>query len=176
MHVVAAFTTIGMFLATQVPSRPADVIYLPTPTEVVTAMLEMADVGKDDIVFDLGSGDGRVVIAAVKEFGAARGIGVEIDPVRVQEARANAQAAGVGDRALFREQNLFDTDLRDATVVTLYLHPLVNQRLRPKLLAELKPGARVVSHVFDMGDWEPDETRVVSGRMIYLWTIGAVRQ
>jgi cyclopropane fatty-acyl-phospholipid synthase-like methyltransferase len=144
---------------------------MPTPTEVVAAMLQMAKVGKGDVVFDLGSGDGRVVIAAVKEFGAARGVGVEIDPVHVQEARANARRAGVSDRVEFRRQDLFEADLRDATVVTLYLSEYVNLRLRPKLLAELKAGTRVVSHAFDMGDWTADETRRVSGRDVFLWNL-----
>ena len=134
-------------------------------------MLQMAQVGSRDIVFDLGSGDGRIVIAAVKEFGAARGVGVELDPVRVLEATALARNAGVKDRVEFRQQDLFETDLRGATVVTIYLGNAVDLQLRPKLLAELKPGARVVSHAFDMGDWVPDETRIVSGRMIFLWKI-----
>jgi precorrin-6B methylase 2 len=156
---------------TQAPSRPLDAVYIPTPSEVVTAMLQMARVGKNDIVFDLGSGDGRIVIAAVKEFGAARGVGIELDPARVQEATALARRAGVQDRVHFRQQDLFETDLRDATVVTLYLGNAIDLELRPKLRAELPPGARVVSHAFDMGDWLPDETRTVSGRMVFLWKI-----
>lgn len=134
-------------------------------------MLQMARVGKNDIVFDLGSGDGRIVIAAVKEFGAARGVGIELDPARIQEANALARRAGVQDRVQFRRQDLFETDLRGASVVTIYLGNAIDLKLRPKLLAELKPGARVVSHAFDMGDWLPDETRTVSGRMVFLWTI-----
>jgi tRNA A58 N-methylase Trm61 len=172
--VVFALGAAATLSARQAPSpssRPADVIYMPTPTEVVAAMLQMAKVGKGDVVFDLGSGDGRVVIAAVKEFGAARGVGVEIDPVHVQEARANARRAGVSDRVEFRRQDLFEADLRDATVVTLYLGEYVNLRLRPKLLAELKAGTRVVSHAFDMGDWTADETRRVSGRDVFLWNL-----
>jgi len=144
---------------------------MPTPTAVVTAMLQMARVGKDDVVFDLGSGDGRVVIAAVKQFGAARGVGIEIDPVHVQEARANARRAGVSDRVEFKRQDLFEADLRNATVVTIYLGEYVNLRLQPKLRAELKAGTRVVSHAFDMGPWKADETRTVSGRDVFLWTI-----
>ena len=155
----------------QLPVRPVDVVYIPTPSEVVTAMLEMAGVGKTDIVFDLGSGDGRIVIAAVKEFGAARGVGVELDPARVQEAKALARRAGVQDRVEFRQEDLFETDLREASVVTIYLGNAIDLKLRPKLLAELKPGSRVVSHAFDMGDWLPDDTRTVSGRMVFLWTI-----
>lgn len=134
-------------------------------------MLQMAGVGKTDIVFDLGSGDGRIVIAAVRDFGAARGIGIELDPARVQEANALARRAGVQDRVQFRQQDLFETDLRDASVVTIYLGNAIDLKLRPKLRAELKPGARVVSHAFDMGDWVPDETRNVSARMVFLWRI-----
>jgi histone methylation protein DOT1 len=152
--------------------RAPDTVYIPTPNEVVAAMLKMAHVGKDDVVYDLGSGDGRIVIAAVKEFGARRGFGVELDETRNEEARVLAQRAGVSSRVGFSLEDLFETDLREATVVTLYLSVAINQKLRPKLLAELKPGARVVSHNFDMGhDWPPDETQMVSGRPIYLWTI-----
>ena len=145
--------------------------YIPTPRDVVTAMLRMANVGPADIVYDLGSGDGRIVIAAVKEFGAARGVGVEVDAARVAEAHENARRAGVADRVEFRQRDLFDTDLRPATVVTLYMDQAVNLQLRPKLLAELKPGSRVVSHAFDMGDWMPAETTVVDGRPVFLWAI-----
>jgi precorrin-6B methylase 2 len=151
--------------------RAPDTIYLPTPTEVVTAMLRMAKVGRDDVVYDLGSGDGRIVIAAVKEFGAARGVGVELDATRVQEANENARRAGVRDRVEFRQQDVFDTDVRPATVVTLYMGLAMNLKLRPKLLAELKAGSRVVSHAFDMGDWMPIETRTVTGRPVFLWTV-----
>jgi tRNA A58 N-methylase Trm61 len=152
-------------------SRPVDVVYIPTPSEVVTAMLQMANVGRNDIVYDLGSGDGRIVIAAVKEFGAARAVGIELDPVHVREATALARQAGVQDRVEFRQQDLFATNLREASVVTLYLQNAINLRLRPKLIAELKPGTRVVSHAFDMGTWAPDEARTVSGRMVFLWKI-----
>jgi Histone methylation protein DOT1 len=171
--VLLCATTVVVFArpAAQPPFRPLDAVYIPTPSDVVTAMLQMAQVGSRDVVFDLGSGDGRIVIAAVKEFGAARGVGVELDPARVLEATALARKAGVHDRVEFRQQDLFETDLREATVVTLYLGNAVDLQLRPKLLAELKPGARVVSHAFDMGDWVPDETRIVSGRRIFLWTI-----
>jgi precorrin-6B methylase 2 len=160
---------------TQVPLRQPDVIYVPTPPEVVTAMLKVAKVGKDDVVYDLGSGDGRIVIAAVKEFGAARGTGIDINPVRIKEANENAQKAGVTDRVRFLNQDLFETDLSEATVVTLYLLPSLNLKLMPKLMAELKPGSRVVSHSFDMGDWKPEQTLEVNGRMVYFWTIPARR-
>ena len=133
-------------------------------------MLELARVGPKDVVYDLGSGDGRIVIAAAKRHGA-RGVGIDIDPERIKEARENARKAGVANRAEFREGDLFAADLREASVVTLYLLPSLNLKLRPKLLAELKPGTRIVSHDFDMGDWAPEETIAVDGKTVYLWTI-----
>jgi hypothetical protein len=152
--------------------RPAlDATFLPTPDDVVTAMLRMAHVGPDDVVYDLGSGDGRIPIAAVKEFGAARGVGVDLDPVRNIEARENARRAGVERRVSFLTESLYDTDLRPATVVTLYMGLAVNLRMRPILQARLKPGSRVVSHVFGMGDWMPDETATINGRPVFLWAI-----
>jgi SAM-dependent methyltransferase len=152
------------------PQRTPDVPYVPTPDEVVAEMLKMANVSKNDVVYDLGCGDGRIVIAAAQKYGA-RGVGVDIDPERVKEAQENAKKAGVTDRVKFLEQDLFETDLSQATVVTLYLLPAVNLKLRPKLFKELKPGSRVVSHSFDMGDWKPDQTAEVSGRKIYFWVI-----
>ena len=146
-------------------------IYLPTPREAVMAMLKLANVGPGDIVYDLGSGDGRVVIAAVKEFGAARGIGIDIDPALIREANDNAERAGVSDRVRFLNQDLFDTDVREATVVALYLLPWLNRKLMPKLKAELKPGSRIVSYRFDMGDWKPDQTLTVNGQMLYFWRV-----
>jgi SAM-dependent methyltransferase len=154
----------------QGPSRLPDIFYLPTPDRVVSAMLRTARVGPQDLVYDLGCGDGRIVIAAAKEFGA-RGVGIDIDPVRVAEATANARQAGVTDRVRFLVQDFFESDLHEATVVTLYLVTSVNLRLRPKLRSELPPGTRVVSHAFNMGDWEPEQTLDVDGRTIYLWTI-----
>jgi hypothetical protein len=151
--------------------RNPDVVFIPTPADVVKAMLEMAEVTANDVVYDLGSGDGRIVIAAVKDFGAARGVGIELDPLHVLEARVYARQLGLHERIEFRQQDLFETDLREATVVALYLLPAINARLRPKLLSELRPGARVVSHAFDMGDWTPDEQRTVSGRKVFLWRI-----
>ncbi len=130
--------------ATQSPLRSPDVIFVPTPPEVVAAMLKVAKVGKGDIVYDLGSGDGRIPIAAVKDFGAARATGIDIDPQRIKEATANLQKAGVGDRVRFLNQDLFTTNLSEATVVTLYLLPSLNLKLLPKLKAELKPGTRIV--------------------------------
>jgi precorrin-6B methylase 2 len=150
-----------------------DVPYVPTPQEVVDEMLKLANVGKDDVVYDLGCGDGRLVITAVKKFGAKRGVGVDIDPQRIKESNENAQSAGVTDRVKFVVQDLFKTDIKEASVVTLYLLPDVNLRLRPKLWSDLKPGTRVVSHAFDMGDWQPEKTATVDYRTIYFWTIPA---
>jgi ribosomal protein L11 methylase PrmA len=151
--------------------RTPDTVYIPTPHDVVTAMLRLAHVGPRDVVFDLGSGDGRIAIAAVKEFGAAHAVGIELDPVRVQEAKEYARKAGVADRVEFKREDLFDTDLRGATVVTLYLSSTINAKLKPKFFAELRPGARVVSHVFDTPDWPPNERIVVNTRPVFLWTI-----
>ena len=161
----------GAVYAAQRPSPPLDAIFLPTPQEVVTAMLRMAHVGPGDVVYDLGSGDGRIPIAAVKEFGAARGVGIDLDETRNLEARAIARRAGVDKRVTFVTQSLYDADLRPATVVTLYMGLAVNMKMRPKLRTELKPGSRVVSHVFDMGDWMPDQTQIIDARPVFLWTI-----
>jgi SAM-dependent methyltransferase len=150
--------------------RSPDVHFVPTPDEVVREMLKVANVGKNDVVYDLGSGDGRIVITAAKDYGA-RGVGIDIDPVRVQEATANAKKAGVSDRVRFLNQDLFQSDFKEATVVTMYLLPGLNLKLRPKLMAELRPGTRIVSHAFDMGDWAPEKKLEVSGRTIYFWTI-----
>ena len=144
--------------------------YVPTPPEIVDTMLRLADVQKNDLVIDLGCGDGRIVVAAAKDHGA-RGLGVDIDPERIKEAKENAQKEGVTDRVEFRQGDLFDTDLSKASVVTLYLLPSVNMKLRPKLWRELKPGTRVVSHSFDMEDWKPDKIEEVDGTRIYLWVI-----
>ena len=152
------------------PLRMPDVIYVPTPQEVVDAMLRMADVKKGDVLFDLGSGDGRIVVTAAQRYGV-RGTGIDIDPERVEEANGNAILAGVAKLAKFRNQDLFETDLREATVVTLYQLPELNRKLMPKLLAELRPGARIVSHQFDMGTWKPDREATVAGRKIYMWTV-----
>jgi ubiquinone/menaquinone biosynthesis C-methylase UbiE len=152
------------------PPEP-DVIYVPTPQVVVEAMLDAAGVKSTDVVYDLGSGDGRMVITAAKKYGA-RGVGIEIDPALVKQATDNAAAAGVAGRVRFVKQNLFDTNLRDASVVTLYLLQSINERLRPKLVRELKPGSRVVSHVFNMGpEWPPEKTLMVERSRIFLWTI-----
>jgi precorrin-6B methylase 2 len=154
-----------------VPSALArDVPFVPTPEKVVASMLELAKVGPKDVVYDLGSGDGRIVIAAAKKHGA-RGVGIDIDPQRVKEARDNARRAGVADRAEFREGDLFKADISEASVVTIYLLSSVNLHLRPKLLAELKPGTRIVSHAFDMGDWKPAATQKVGSSTVYYWVV-----
>lgn len=151
-------------------TRQPDVIFVPTPEEVVDAMLGVAQVTEKDVVYDLGCGDGRIVIAAAKRHGA-KGVGIDIDPVRIKEARANAEKAGVTDKVRFIQGDLFKTDLSPASVVTLYLLESLNMKLQPKLLEELKPGTRVVSHAFSMGPWKPDQELDVNGRRVYLWTI-----
>ena len=152
-------------------TRPLDVWYVATPHEVVDRMLFEAKVRTGDVVYDLGCGDGRMVIAAAKKFGT-RGVGIDLDPARIKEARANAKAQGVEQLVTFRVADLFETDLREATVVMLYLLPEVNRRLKPKLFAELRPGARVVSHDFDMGrDWPPDRSVNLGSDGIYMWVM-----
>jgi SAM-dependent methyltransferase len=153
------------------PARQLDVPYVPTPQNVVDRMLQMARVGKNDLLYDLGCGDGRLVVTAARKYGA-RGIGIDLDPQRIKEAKANARKAGVSDKTEFTVGDLFATDLSEATVVTLYLLNSVNRKLRPQLWKQLKPGTRVVSHAFDMGDdWPPEKTEVVEGSTIYYWTI-----
>jgi protein-L-isoaspartate O-methyltransferase len=155
----------------QAPATKPDVVYVPTPQAVVDAMLELANVKPTDVVYDLGSGDGRIVITAARKYGA-RGVGIEIDPALVSKAVSNAAEAGVSERVRFVTQNLFTADLSEATVVTLYLLQSINERLRPKLVRELKPRARVVSHVFNMGpEWPPEQTIRVGASPVYLWTI-----
>jgi precorrin-6B methylase 2 len=151
-----------------------DVPYVPTPYNVVAKMLEMAKVKQNDIVYDLGSGDGRIVITAAQKYGAS-GVGYDIDPKRIKEANENARTAGVTDRVRFVQQDLFEADLSEATVVTLYLLPEVNLKLRPKLLRELKPGTRIVSHNYGLGDWDPIKTeRLDSGtgeHLVFHWVV-----
>jgi protein-L-isoaspartate O-methyltransferase len=168
--ILSAFPYLG-FAAGQDAERYPDVPYVPTPIEVVEQMLKLADVRQGDVVYDLGSGDGRVVIMAAEKFGA-RATGVEVNPELIRDARRNAQQAGVSDRVNFVQGDLFQSDLRPATVVTLYLLPALNQKLRPKLFSELKPGTRVVSFSFDMGDWKPQRVADINGRRVYLWIIG----
>jgi SAM-dependent methyltransferase len=150
---------------------PINTPYVASPEQVVAAMLDLANISKNDTVYDLGCGDGRIVISAAKKYGA-RGVGIDINPARIDEARANARSAGVADRVSFEVNDLFDADIHNATVVALYLLPEANMRLRPRLLRELKPGTRVVSHSFNMGDWKPDTEKLVDGGAhLYLWTI-----
>ncbi len=147
-----------------------DVPYVPTPLPIVEAMLKLGNIRSTDFVIDLGCGDGRIVVMAAEKFGA-RGMGFDLNPERIAEAKENAKKAGVEDRVEFVEKDLFDADLSKATLVTLYLLPEVNLRLRPKLLRELRTGARIVSHSFDMGDWKPDRKVEVNGKTLYYWEV-----
>jgi SAM-dependent methyltransferase len=176
---IASVSVAVLAAQTAQPRREPDVPYVPTTDEAVTAMLKLADVKKNDIVYDLGCGDGRIVIAAAKSFGA-RGVGIDINPVRIAEAKENAKKAGVENLVRFEEKDLFEADIHEATVVTLFLLSSVNLKLRPKLLADLKPGTRVVSNTFDMGDWKPEKEATVGdasdesaylSRKLFYWTI-----
>ncbi len=149
-----------------------DVPYVSTPHKIVDEMVRLADVKASDVVYDLGCGDGRLVIAAVKKTGC-RGVGIDIDPERIKESRANARASGVQDRVRFVEQNFFASDIREATVMLIYLFPDINIRLRAKFLSEMKPGSRLVSNAFDMGDWRPDNSAGIGGQRVYYWVIPA---
>ena len=177
-YVCFAAALLSVPVAGQSPPHKLDVPYVPTTDEAVTAMLKLADIKPADVVYDLGCGDGRIVIAAAKKFGA-RGVGVDIDPARIREAKENAKKAGVEKRVRFEENDLFKTDIHEASVVTLFLLNSVNLKLRPKLLRELKPGTRIVSNTFDMGDWKPDKEVAVNGaddgtflsQYLYLWTV-----
>jgi ribosomal protein L11 methylase PrmA len=168
--VVASVSGVSVAAAQEPPARRPDVIYVPTPEAVVEAMLQVANVGKNDIVYDLGCGDGRIPVTAAKKYGA-RGIGIDIDPQRIKEANENVAKNNVGDRVKIVQGDLFEQDLSQATVVTLYLLPSLNVKLMPKLMKELKPGTRIVSHAFDMGDWKPEKELDVEGRKVYFWTI-----
>ena len=158
--------------ATDADSRRPDVIYVPTPQPVVDAMLKMAKVKKGDVLYDLGSGDGRIPVTAAREYGV-RATGIDIDPQRIAEANANVRAAGVGNLVTIKNGDLFQANISDATVVTLYLLDSLNEKLRPKLMRELKPGTRIVSHSFRMGDWEPEAQQTLNGSTIYMWTVPA---
>ncbi len=155
---------------TTAQGQQLDVPYVPTPQPVVERMLELGQVDKNDILYDLGSGDGRIPITAAKKYGA-QGVGIDLNPERVQEAKTNAKEAGVSNQVKFIQGDLFEADLSDATVVTLYLLSSVNEKLRPKLLKELKPGTKIVSHAFGMGEWEPETVEQVDGKTIYVWTV-----
>jgi tRNA A58 N-methylase Trm61 len=170
MAVAALFLGLGLAPAHGQEEWELEVPYVPTPDSVVAEMLKLANVSSKDMIYDLGSGDGRIVITAAKKYGA-QGIGIDKNPERVKEARENAQKAGVADKVSFRQQDLFEADISKATVVTLYLLPSVNMKLRPKLWKDLKPGTRIVSHSFDMGDWKPEKVAEVEGRKIYFWTV-----
>src|SRR6185503_1794602 len=154
--------------------RKPDVIYYPTPPETVAEMLRLANVKQGDVLYDLGSGDGRIPIAAAKQFGI-RAVGIEIDPKLIIEAETNARNAGVAELVRFRNEDMFHINISEANIVTLYLSDKLNVLLRPKLLRELKPGSRIVSHDFRMGDWKPEQTvRVPWGKLyrtVYLWTV-----
>jgi SAM-dependent methyltransferase len=172
---------IGVVLlcATALPAQPPklDVPYVPTPQPVVEAMLKLAAVKAGDVVYDLGCGDGRIVVTAVKDFKAKRGVGIDLDPQRVKESKDNAKKAGVDDKTEFREGDVLKLDtVADADVVTLYLYPTVNRKLEPMLKKTLKPGARIVSHDFKIGDWAPDRTERVrddrgNDHVLFLWTV-----
>ena len=159
------------------PYKGWDVPYVPTPPEVVAEMLRLAGIKPGDLLYDLGCGDGRIVIAAAKTYGI-RAIGIDIDPVRISESEANAAEAGVKDKVKFVNKDLFESDFKDASVITMYLLTSVNLRLRPKLLAELRPGTRLVSHRFEMGEWRPDKSTSVplnggEQRWVYFWIVPA---
>lgn len=162
---------LSMLCGASARAQSLDVPFVPTPQQVVDRMLVLAKVGQNDLVYDLGSGDGRIVITAAKRYGA-KGVGIDLDPQRIKEARQNATKAGVTEQVRFIAGDLFKTDLSDATVVTLYLLNSVNRELRPQLWQQLKVGTRVVSHAFDMGsEWPPERTETVNGSVIYYWTI-----
>jgi cyclopropane fatty-acyl-phospholipid synthase-like methyltransferase len=168
---VCVLLLIGSAAAQNAPARVPDVVYVPTPQPVVDAMLKLAAVTDKDVVYDLGCGDGRIPITAAQKFGA-RGVGIDIDPKRIEEANENAKAAGVTDKVTFLTQDLFESDISAATVVTLYLLPSLNERLMPKLKRELKPGTRVVSHAFTMGTtWPADSRAEAEGKSVYLLII-----
>ncbi len=152
--------------------RSPDVIFVPTPQEVVDAMLKLAEVRKGDVVYDLGCGDGGIVVTAAKTYGV-RAVGIDINPERIAEAKENVAKNGVGKLVELRTADLFEADIKEASVVTLYLLTSLNIKLRPKLLRELRPGTRIVSHSFDMGDWKPEKTENIDGRTIYLWRVPA---
>ncbi|ARS47904.1 methyltransferase [Ectopseudomonas mendocina] len=164
----------GLLIDTAQAQPPRlDVPYVPTPEPVVAHMLELAEIGPDDYVIDLGSGDGRIAISAVQDHGARAAYGIDLDPERVSEARENAEREGVADRVTFEQGDLFEKDISQADVLTMYLLSTVNMRLRPVIFDTLKPGTRVVSHAFNLGDWEPDRSDVINGNAVFLWIVPA---
>ena len=176
LGIAAVFMTFSAVAATKYTGEGGvelDVPYVPTPQELVDRMLKLGGVTADDIHYDLGSGDGRIVVTAARDLKVKKGVGVDLDPVRIAEANENAKKAGVTDRVTFHRGDLFQMDFKEATVLTMYLLPEVNLKLRPKILDEMKPGSRVVSHAFTMGDWQPDKHEVVDSRNIYLWIVPA---
>ena len=176
--VVAVLSVVVVAAQNGGPRREPDVPYVPTTEAAVQAMLKLAEVKKTDVVYDLGCGDGRIVISAAKDLGA-RGVGIDINPVRIGEAKENARKAGVEKLVRFEENDLFEADIHEATVVTLFLLPQVNLKLRPKLLKDLKPGTRIVSNTFDMGDWKPEKEAIVPdtddqsylSHKLYFWIV-----
>jgi SAM-dependent methyltransferase len=178
--VVAVLSVATVAAQSAAPRRQPDVPYVPTTEAAVQTMLKLADVKKTDVVYDLGCGDGRIVITAAKSLGA-RGVGIDINPVRIGEANENAKKAGVEKQVRFEENDLFEADIHEATVVTLFLLPHINLKLRPKLLQDLKPGTRIVSNTFDMGDWKPEKEAIVPetdddsylSHKLYLWIVPA---
>jgi len=178
LPVAAILIAVSAVAQNSEPRRQPDVPFVPTTEAAVRAMLQLADVKKADLVYDLGCGDGRIVIAAAKDFGA-HAVGIDINPVRIEEAKENARKAEVGSLVRFEEKDLFEADIHEASVVTLFLLSSVNLKLRPKLLKDLKPGTRVVSNTFDMGDWKPDKEVTVGGsdeesylsHRLFLWTV-----
>lgn len=177
-QIVICVLSIGIAAAQSAnPGRLPDVPYVPTTEKAVQEMLKLAGLKRSDVMYDLGCGDGRIVVAAAKKYGA-RGVGIDIDPQRIKEARENAKKAGVEHLVRFEENDLFQADFHEATVVTLFLLPHINLKLRPKLLKELKPGTRVVSNTFDMGDWKAEKQVTLDGddesglsQRLYLWTV-----
>jgi precorrin-6B methylase 2 len=174
---IAALTALvfgaGLYSLNVSAQPKLDIHFVPTPHEVVKRMLELAKVGPNDIHYDLGSGDGRIVIAAVKDFKAKKGVGIDLDPQRIKEATENKAKAGLGDNVTFREQNIFETDLSEASTVSMYLLTTINIRMRPKLLKELKPGTRIVTHAFNMGEWKEEHSESVGGYQVYLFIVPA---
>jgi precorrin-6B methylase 2 len=170
----AALVAGGALYSWSVSAQPKlDIHFVPTPHEVVKRMLELAEVGPNDVHYDLGSGDGRIAIAAVKDFKAKRAVGIDLDPQRIKEGNENKVKAGVADQVTFREQNIFETDLKEATTVSMYLLTSINIRMRPKLLAELRPGTRIVTHAFNMGEWQPEHNERVNGYEVFLFIVPA---